>query len=858
MKSSKTLLSVKALLTIAALLGTVHANAWEPNAAERNAAIQSGDFKPYFTKLSKRLIPAVPETINKVTMGKLIRDRAFMDALIERHFIGKAWGATLTDWSKADPKNKKFLSWLMAQPALMDEVMMSLTPSAGFARTDDSWNIGGILESWKEIYYADKASHSGLYMRLAAACCIRPPGSANRGAGQASQQSSILDRYLHFRKAHSNGELMPSFETLTMWEMTHVVSSSASNDDLAWGREALNSWSPGFRRGEKIIGRASQVWRRGANGVPYHDMSLLMGAGGKCGPRSSFGVFINQAFGIPSTGVGQPAHAAVTFRGTDGNWKMALGRGFNVSKIFDRYKMSGHEFLEKTAERSSGMFHKVEHMRWIAALVEKPESGYLPPNDRRYQNQRGQEIIDVANRLNHLIRGNLDPIGFVKKADKITTLTIFEAPSGEGDGYAARIRGFVYPPKTGEYVFKIAADDYADLFLSSDHDPDNRVMIANVGWYTNPREFTKNAGQTSKPVQLEAGKRYYIEALHTESAGNDCLAVAWSGPGIAEEVIPGQYLSTYTKSRDRGTIYREVWDGSTTKPATAAAVDVVEEAPIKVKRGVIHVEAETFFTIVSAGVENCYTGGKQVQFPAMTAHSMCGYKINVPKTGIYQFTARVATVNWGQQLYVRSFGAMYKPKSARASNVYLNQDYLSASMAIDNDLTTRWAMDFGKEDGWLELDLGTPREISKLIIDERALNYISRHKIEYKVGEEWKTLLEGELMKNYVKSFDPITAQYIRLRTFECHAQTGGPTVREFSVGNVLDGNGYIDIPWAPVTRADEQPGLAGRWQTTAPKDMYLVKGEQTIFVNTQTTASQRSVAFRWFQLTPTSSTSSL
>ena len=166
-------------------------------------------------------------------------------------------------------------------------------------------------------------------------------------------------------------------------------------------------------------------------------------------------------------------------------------------------------------------------------------------------------------------------------------------------------------------------------------------------------------------------------------------------------------------------------------------------------------------------------------------------------------------------------------------------------------LTTRWAMDFGKDEGWLELDLGRPREISKLIIDERALNYVCRHTVEYKVGDEWKTLLEGDFLKNYVKSFPPVTAQYVRLSTFDSKAPTGGPTLRDFSVGEVLDGNGFIEIPWAPGSEGNEKGGMSGRWQTTVPLDMYLVEGEQTVWVCTQTLEAQRSVAMRWFELTP-------
>jgi hypothetical protein len=45
---------------------------------------------------------------------------------------------------------------------------------------------------------------------------------------------------------------------------------------------------------------------------------------------------------------------------------------------------------------------------------------------------------------------------------------------------------------------------------------------------------------------LQAGKRYYIEALHKENSGGDNLAVGWQVPASATiEVIPGSRLSPF-------------------------------------------------------------------------------------------------------------------------------------------------------------------------------------------------------------------------------------------------------------------------------------------------------------------------
>ncbi|WP_139923578.1 PA14 domain-containing protein [Hymenobacter sp. DG01] len=124
--------------------------------------------------------------------------------------------------------------------------------------------------------------------------------------------------------------------------------------------------------------------------------------------------------------------------------------------------------------------------------------------------------------------------------------TQFESPRNLADNYGARLRGYLCPPQTGAYTFWIAGDDNCELWLSSSDDPAQKVRIATVAGYTNPREWNKYAGQKSAPVTLTAGRRYYVEALHKEQGGDDHLAVAWQLPdGTLEGPIPGSRLSPY-------------------------------------------------------------------------------------------------------------------------------------------------------------------------------------------------------------------------------------------------------------------------------------------------------------------------
>jgi hypothetical protein len=127
--------------------------------------------------------------------------------------------------------------------------------------------------------------------------------------------------------------------------------------------------------------------------------------------------------------------------------------------------------------------------------------------------------------------------------DTQRVLTSFESPSNEGSDYGARVRGYVCVPLTGDYTFWIASDDKSELYLSTNTTAGAKVKIASVTGHTSVRQWDKYVTQKSAPIHLEAGNRYYIEALHKEGSGQDHLAVGWQLPnGAFERPIPGNRL----------------------------------------------------------------------------------------------------------------------------------------------------------------------------------------------------------------------------------------------------------------------------------------------------------------------------
>ena len=88
------------------------------------------------------------------------------------------------------------------------------------------------------------------------------------------------------------------------------------------------------------------------------------------------------------------------------------------------------------------------------------------------------------------------------------------------------MRGYVCAPVTGEYNFFISGNDQAELWLSTDDNPANKVLLAFILSWTNPKQYDKFPSQKSAPVKLVKGVRYYIETLHKEYQSYDHLSVA--------------------------------------------------------------------------------------------------------------------------------------------------------------------------------------------------------------------------------------------------------------------------------------------------------------------------------------------
>jgi len=130
-----------------------------------------------------------------------------------------------------------------------------------------------------------------------------------------------------------------------------------------------------------------------------------------------------------------------------------------------------------------------------------------------------------------------------------------------GENYGERVRGYFTAPVTGNYYFWLAGSDSAELWISNDGEPVNKVRRAYVLPSLNlappptngtaSRQWNLQPNQRSPWLTLVAGQRYYLEVLHKAGTGpGDNWAVGWLQDSAGTNttpvgIVPGYLLARY-------------------------------------------------------------------------------------------------------------------------------------------------------------------------------------------------------------------------------------------------------------------------------------------------------------------------
>lgn len=304
------------------------------------------------------------------SMGSFLTGSALDGKLAKAFMLTAATPDGLADFAAKSAENAEVVEQLLANEALMVEMM-----EAGGARFG---KFGQAMKIFSVIQKVSPQAKAGVFRRLALATSLEHANPVEqKNSPNVKDQSTHVHpvrRYLHYEKAFLNGELDPAFKSLTTWEMRFVVNAEEPDEILAWGREMLRTYRPDHiysaDYGWRYVSSVKSEVPYGSQNVQYddpqnHHMQNIIRNGGVCGRRAFYGRFILRAFGIPTWGVTQKAHAALS-HWTPKGWVVNLGAGFPHSWWDkDDVPLNGSEFLLETQARA----HPKDYMRIVRAKM---------------------------------------------------------------------------------------------------------------------------------------------------------------------------------------------------------------------------------------------------------------------------------------------------------------------------------------------------------------------------------------------------------------------------------------------------------------------------------------------------------
>ena len=298
--------------------------------------------------------------------------------LVKCAVLTEATPRGLAEFAQQDANGEALVEMLLANEKLMKGMLVA--GGAKFGKYGQAMKIFTAIGKASSKVDADNLQRLALATSLEHAMPI-----AQSNAQEQTAAPSMIDpvkRYLHYEKAFLDGELDPAFKNFTTWEYRHVVNCDAPDEILTWGREMLRNYRPDHISnpdyGWRYVSTVRTEVPYGSQNVKYdlpsqHNYQNIIKNGGVCGRRAFFGRFILRSFGIPTWGVTQHAHAALS-HWTPKGWVVNLGAGFQASWWDkDEVPLSGTQFLMDTQARAhAAEYLKVLRAQWVSRILGEP------------------------------------------------------------------------------------------------------------------------------------------------------------------------------------------------------------------------------------------------------------------------------------------------------------------------------------------------------------------------------------------------------------------------------------------------------------------------------------------------------
>lgn len=305
-----------------------------------------------------------------VDVDRFLASDRMDDTLVKCAVLAEATPRGLAEFAQQGHDQQALVKKLLGNDKLMKQMLEADGAVDG--------KYGQAMQIYTAIQNASPRAHDGLFQRLALGTSLEQAVPV-----QERHSSLMVDpvkRYLSYEKAYLQGQLDPAFKNLNVWQYRMVTNADAPDNQLAWGREMLGNYRPDIIRDldyrwrySKIV-RTDVAYRSNAPTIPGLDFyPNIINCGGVCGRRAFFGRFILKAFGIPTWGVTEKGHAALS-HWTPQGWVINFGANWKWDWWRDR---PGTNFVVETQSRAyPKQYMKVLRAQWIGdALGEKKVAG---------------------------------------------------------------------------------------------------------------------------------------------------------------------------------------------------------------------------------------------------------------------------------------------------------------------------------------------------------------------------------------------------------------------------------------------------------------------------------------------------